>query len=114
MKSRKQVEKNNEDSSISGATVSELEVCFLNSVNETFKCVMNAFPQVVLPENEPAFSEESLKSISKWKSIFELDVQRLELDHVCDKLMKTTNFAVSCALLTFDIISEDELLHFLV
>lgn len=98
MKSRNQVEKNNEDSGISGTTASELEVCFLNAINETFKCAMNAFPQVLLPENEPAFSEESLESISKWKRIFELDVQHLELDHLCEKLMNTTKFAVSCAL----------------
>lgn len=103
-----------EDFDLRRASSAELENDFFAALKEVYNCVMNAFPGVFLLENGPAFSEESLRSISEWRRIFDSDVQHLKLDLICDKLMKTTSFAVSCVILRFKQILKVEFLPFLV
>ncbi|XP_073015322.1 midasin-like isoform X1 [Primulina eburnea] len=66
----------------------------LNALKGTYKNVLGVFQRVASLKCDFALTEESLIDMKKWKTLFEKDIELLQLDLICGDVIKTTQSAV--------------------
>lgn len=75
---------------------SGLEARFGETLTRTYKRIMDAVQSVCSLSGGHTLLEESPGNISIWINRFMSNVANLQLEAICDDLIKTINFAVSC------------------
>ncbi|KAK4427378.1 Midasin [Sesamum alatum] len=80
--------------------ISELESDFDNALKGTYKHMIDTFQSIGLLNHDSAPTDDSLKNIKEWKTLFEKDLQHLQLDLICEDVIRT----IQCAeeLLNYD------------
>ncbi|KZV19144.1 midasin [Dorcoceras hygrometricum] len=74
--------------------VTALNLGFHDTIKATYKNVLGVFERVASLKYDLALTEESLIDMKKWKTLFEKDIELLQLDLICGDLIKTTKSAV--------------------
>ncbi|KAK4395085.1 Midasin, partial [Sesamum angolense] len=73
--------------------ISELESDFDDALKGTYKHIIDTFQSIGSLNHDSALTEDSLKNIKEWKILFETDLQHLQLDLICEDVIKTTQCA---------------------
>ncbi|XP_052182550.1 midasin isoform X2 [Diospyros lotus] len=71
----------------------ELEAGFGVALKETYKHIVTAFDRIGSWNNGDVIAVESLGNITTWKTLFESHVANLQLDVICDAVVKAINYA---------------------
>lgn len=73
----------------------EFNLGFHDALKGTYKNVLSVFQRVASLKCDFALTEESLIDMKKWKTLFEKDIELLQLDLICGDVIKTIQSAVS-------------------
>ncbi|KAL2243207.1 UNVERIFIED_CONTAM: Midasin, partial [Sesamum indicum] len=73
--------------------ISELESDFDDALKGTYKHIIDTFQSIGLLNHDCALTEDSLRNIKEWKILFENDLQHLQLDLICEDVIRT----IQCA-----------------
>lgn len=88
--------RHNENSTTCRAeTARALEAGFSEAVKETYKHIVEALHSIGTWNSADTFSVQSLENITLWKGLFETYVANLQLDVICDAVVKAIELAVS-------------------
>lgn len=84
-----------EESNGSNKNYSVLEAEFGGAVKKMFELIMDVLKKLCSLGNGCAVSGESLGNITSWEHLFKLFVSNLNVEELCDKILKTIFCAVS-------------------
>ncbi|KAL8480046.1 hypothetical protein ACS0TY_026830 [Phlomoides rotata] len=73
--------------------INDLESDFDNALKETYKRISSILQSIGSLNCDSALTEESLKNIKEWKTLFEKDAEQLQLDLICEDVMRTIQSA---------------------
>ncbi|KAL0354500.1 UNVERIFIED_CONTAM: Midasin [Sesamum radiatum] len=73
--------------------ISALESDFDDALKGTYKHIIDTFQSIGSLNHDSALTEDSLKNIKEWKILFEKDLQHLQLDLICEDVIRT----IQCA-----------------
>lgn len=81
--------------------INDFESDFDNALKETYKHISGVLQSIGSLSCDSALNEESLKNIKEWKTLFEKDTELLQLDLICEDVMRTIQCAVSSFIFNF-------------
>lgn len=81
--------------------VNELESDFDDALKETYKHILSICQSIGSLNYDFALIEESVKNIKEWKILFEKDTEHLQLDLICEDVIRTIQCAVSPFIINF-------------
>ncbi|KAI3455601.1 hypothetical protein Pfo_012264 [Paulownia fortunei] len=73
--------------------MNELESDFDVALKEIYKHILGTFQSVGSPNYDFALNEESLENMKEWKILFEKDIEHLQLDLICEDVLRTIQSA---------------------
>ncbi|GFQ03816.1 midasin [Phtheirospermum japonicum] len=71
-----------------GKNLNELECDFNVALKGIYEHIIRAFENVRSLNYDSALTEESLKNMKQWKILFEKDIEHLQLDLICEDVLK--------------------------
>ncbi|KAL8046294.1 hypothetical protein ABFX02_08G168300 [Erythranthe guttata] len=76
-----------------GKNMSELESDFDVALKQMYKDIVDIFQSVGSSNHKFALTEEMLKNMTEWKILFENDTEHLQLDLICEDVLRTIQSA---------------------
>lgn len=86
----------------------KMDAAYQEALRSTFGHIVGAMQKLGSPSNGQVHLDKSLGQITSWEKIFDMFVENLSLDQLCDKLLRTIFAAVSsvtlilCLFVTYD------------
>ncbi|KAK6125035.1 hypothetical protein DH2020_041213 [Rehmannia glutinosa] len=71
-----------------GRSINELETDFHVALKGIYKHILGTFENVRSLNYDFALTEESLKNMKQWKNLFEEDIEHLQLDVICEDVLR--------------------------